>query len=838
MFDDKPEISDTLEWMLQSRQVGDETLVNTMVNEQYAGLNSFSLSVLPPSYSDLAQRLTEKVITSAVENASQYQQDIRVKVWLLHRAYQIYLSWISSKVVRKKTPINKHEFDCGQSSASDSETVWIAIDQMAEDIRLAFILRYHQVLTLDEIAYVMDISESDVGSKIAAAEGSINLRTDDEQESQFTPEGMRYILSQRWNAPLLSPQNEKKITRRIMGTLNANERRKHRAVIIGELVLVIIAILIVAGMGNTLASISPQPTPQEPVRQTQLVNQIVYISPTPFPTPLPTPFPEFGILYIAVEGETIRDIAMRMFLNVEIIAALNNFPPDQALSGGQKIMIGVRDSQVLMPTNVGSTQQPTPTIALSDPLTLGSSADEIRQRILGSRLTWYTVWADAVILQYGPPGYIGQPDVRRQQVWINQPYFSYLIDGGYGGVVESIYSALGGLITYTNLETGEQLTNTETELVHYSQNLHQLLLPSEFRDNFSGEINVLGVGQIADRDALVLDWYTLDNILEGGTGESERRLLQGRYWVDTLTGVILRRQRFNANDIDQLFEDTVIDKIEFNFDIPHRLYDRSQPSQTYFAQDYRGDPESGTDSLQTQVWSPQTARTPIPRIPAPEDYDPTHGYLTFQWTSLSEFTPNLGTYVDIFADGYYLDNIEFADPYQIICTRSSDGEKIAFTGWSDETIFGYAPLRWFSLSDLPNVNQALDEIVPYDFAFAPDNKQLAVYGCHRYEEGGSCGILILDTESGESRWLTDVERGSGLIWSPDGESLVIQGSLLRAGKWRVLVFDTRTGNVTYDGPFDWEGFWVSPDTPLYEWDIELPPRKGGLEICSQPPEVK
>jgi len=837
MFDDKLEISETLEWMLQSRQVGDETLVNTMVNEQFAVLYSFGLSVLPNSHSHLAQRLTEQVISEAVENASQYQQDIRVKVWLLHRAYKIYQSWVSRKVVRIKASRDNRGFFGKQSPAIDSETVWKAIDQMAGEDRLAFILKYRQDLELEEIAYVMDISESDVGSRISAEEESLKLGINCEQGSQITPEEIRNTLSDRWNASVLTLQDEKKITRRIMATLTAIERRKHRAVIIGELVLVVIAILIVAGMGSTLATITPQPTPQEPVRLTQLVNQIVYISPTPFPTPLPTPFPEFGILYIAVEGETIRDIAMRMFLNVEILAALNNILPDQALLGGQNIMIGVRDSQVLMPTNVGSTQQSTPTIALSQPISIGSSVDEIRQRILDSRFNWYTIWADAVILQYGPPSYVGQPEVRRQQVWINQPYFSYLIAGEYGGVVEAIYSALGGLITYTDLETGEQLTNTETELVHYSQNLHQLLLPSEFRDNFSGEINVLRVEQIADREALVLDWYTLDNSLVGSSGgESERRLLQGRYWVDTLTGVILRRQRFNANDVDQLFEDTMINQIDFNFDIPHRLYDRSQPSQTYFARDHKGDPESAY--LPTQVWSPQTARTPIPRNPAPDDYDPIQGHLTFQWTSLSDFDPDLGTRADIFADGFYLGNIEFADPYQIICTRSSDGNKIAFTGWSNAAIFGYAPLRWFSLNDLPIVNQALDEIVPYDIAFAPDNRQLAVYGCHRYEEDGSCGILILDTESGESKWLTDVERGTGLIWSPDGESLAIQGSLLRAGKWRVLVFDTRTGNVTYDGPFDWEGFWVSPDTPLYEWDIELPPRKGGLEICSQPPEVE
>lgn len=46
MFDERPEISDTLEWMLQSRQVGDETLVYALVHEHYAAIHQFTVSIL------------------------------------------------------------------------------------------------------------------------------------------------------------------------------------------------------------------------------------------------------------------------------------------------------------------------------------------------------------------------------------------------------------------------------------------------------------------------------------------------------------------------------------------------------------------------------------------------------------------------------------------------------------------------------------------------------------------------------------------------------------------------------------------------------------------------
>jgi hypothetical protein len=65
--------------------------------------------------------------------------------------------------------------------------------------------------------------------------------------------------------------------------------------------------------------------------------------------------------------------------------------------------------------------------------------------------------------------------------------------------------------------------------------------------------------------------------------------------------------------------------------------------------------------------------------------------------------------------------------------------------------------------------------------------------------------------------------------------LALQGSFLRPGMKRVLVFDAKTGSLLHDGPFDWEGFWIAPDSPLHNWGVPYPPARGGLELCSRPP---
>ena len=831
MFEEKPEISDTLEWMLQSRQVGDETLVNTLVHEQYAPLYKLALSFFNSPDSESAEKLAEQVFSEAVEDANQYREEIGVEIWLFSKAFKAYERWTA-----KKTHVIDNLVTGGEpKSVGDAHVILKAIEGMQDDRRLVFTLNYHQELTNKEIANVLDLSEPEVELRLSVAEGEFVDYIEAERGNSFPRSVIHETLTKRWPAPVLSTRGELLIAGKILNSLKNKEKRKRRIVVLWEIALVVIAILIIAGMGRAITASTPELSPVGTVLHTQLVNQIVFVSPTPGPTQPPTPFPEQAILYVANEGETLAEIGERIFLSVEILAALNNMPPDQALERGQQVIIGVSDSQIIMPTPIGSTLVPLATLPQEDPLTLESSEEKIRDRILGSRSRWQSLWADAMVIQYGPLGYVGGPDMRRQQIWISQPYFSYMLDGEISGEVEYITSALGGLINYINLLTGEQMNNTETELVHVPQDLQQLLMPSEFREDFVGEIEVLGMEEVAGREALVFDWFTTVTDLESASSEgTATRLHQGRYWVDTNIGAILRRQKFNANDVEQLFEETIISKIEFNVNVPHRLFDRSQPLQTYFASDHQGDPISGSDLIPTQTLVPQVWRAPILQTPAPSNYDPSDRRLRFQWTSLSSFDPDLGTRVDLFADEYFLANIEFADPNQIMCTRSADGRLVAFTSLSEDSRFGYVPLQWFSLTDLPTVHQEMPEIVPYDFAFAPDNRQLAVYGCEQQVDAG-CGIFIIDTQSGEIRKLTDVERGSGLIWNPDSSEIAIQGSLLRKGKWRVLVFDTETGNVLFDGPFDWEGFWVAPDSPIHDWGVPYPPVRGGLEICSEPP---
>jgi hypothetical protein len=642
------------------------------------------------------------------------------------------------------------------------------------------------------------------------------------------------LFSKLWPVKVLSQPEENLITQRILAKLRKKGRLKYRLVLLGELFLVVIALVFVMGLGRLISGLTPEQTPKI-VYHTYVVNNAVEITQTPGQMLQPTPYPDEAILYEAEGGETLGEIADRNFLNVTIIEALNNIPANQPLEAGQSVMIGVTDSQRLVPTFDGNLLTQSKPLTNIKPLTKNSNQEEIRQRVMQSRDHWLTLWAEGLVVQYGPSGYVGEPEIRRQQIWIIQPFFNYLLDGENGGEVDYIYTSIGGLVNLLNLRTGDEVSSNESERIHFLPDLQQMLLSSEYRENLIGDLDIIGLDSIAGREVLVFDWISEPGPKLGLENEGNSpRTHQGRYWVDTIFGLILRIQRFNGNDPTQLFEETFVTKIKINVPIPDHIFGHSQPSQMDFAQDHQGNRGTRAAPVPGYINIPQTSRSLIRHKSPPSNFAVQESNLTFQWTSLESFNPLLGTRIDLFGDGYFLGNIEFPDPRQIHCIRSPDGNLIAYFGWSEELPLKYSPVGWINLQNILQVNQPLSELVPYDFAFSPDNQQLAVYGC--LQEGDQeCGIYLVDITSGETIHLTTVEVGSGLIWKPDSSALAIQGSFLRPGMKRGLVFDAETGVVLHDGPFDWEGFWVTPDSPLHDWGVPYPPIRGGLELCSSPP---
>jgi hypothetical protein len=89
MLSQPPEISETLEWMLQSRQVGEATLVKTLIGEQYSLVFRFVSSIIDVRDSNRCGEITEQIFTAAVGNSASYQGEMSANAWLSRQAIAI-----------------------------------------------------------------------------------------------------------------------------------------------------------------------------------------------------------------------------------------------------------------------------------------------------------------------------------------------------------------------------------------------------------------------------------------------------------------------------------------------------------------------------------------------------------------------------------------------------------------------------------------------------------------------------------------------------------------------------------------------------------------------------
>lgn len=831
MLGQAPEISETLEWMLQSRQVGEETLVKILIQEQYAHVYQLVSSLIDSKAANRCEEITEQIIFAAIEDTPGYQGDMKVNAWLSRKSIAVLRK-------RQESPWKIHPRRMNIQAGSGLDIIstrimnWYA--ELTCEQRLAVSLFFLFDFNPAQIAGVMDAREQDAASLLEAAKNKLPGVGDQNKHLAIKDADIKRTLAKFWPVVELDGSTEKKVAQRILGELHAKEQRRRHLVFFGEAFLAIMAIFFVISLGGLIGRFTPQPT-AEIIYETRMVNHIVFVSPTPGPTQPPRPLLEKAIIYEAVGGETLNDIAEKIYFNAQILAALNNIPAGQPLQAGQQVMIGFSESQVFIPTvsSPGSppdTPLPTPTA-----LVIGSTEAEINQRLSNSHHNWDTIWADALVIQYGPPGYVGEPEFRRQQIWVDQPYFHYLLDGVNGGEVEYAYSVVGGWENLLNIQTGDLLSSVGPQELNFQPALKEMLFNTDFDGGIAGEIEMIGEDTIADREVVILERYSAEKSLRGGGFENQQqKVLRGRYWIDKHLGTILRVQKYTGNSASQLFQETIISKIIFNIPIPRRLYDRSQYLQTYFAKDHTGDYVHERIAIPADVVLPRQVEGNNQYQPATRDFEVKNSNLEFYWTSLNRFNPERGTKVDIFADGYFLGEIEFAEPEQLVCTRSPDGGNIAFSSWSNDPEVGFSSLGWLNLNQLPEVRHFDPDLVPYDFVFSNDSRQLAVYACQRYADQ-ACGIYIIDVESGSSRLLRSVEQGAGMIWSPDDGAIAIQGSFLKEGKWRLLVLDIQSGDAIHEGPFDWEGFWVAHDSPLFDWGVQYPPLRGGLELCMMPP---
>lgn len=224
----------------------------------------------------------------------------------------------------------------------------------------------------------------------------------------------------------------------------------------------------------------------------------------------------------------------------------------------------------------------TPTQApQSQPLSLESDSETIRLKLLYSHANWQTLWVDGVVTWNAPAGSDAPPQAYRQQVWVDQPNFRFrYVNGNVDGDPDFIRVSDGQNVLETNLTSGQSIPSvlpnfvrapfeppsvvTDTIYPHPLEGqigspFGALIFPTGLAQG-GGTFTPLGLETVLGRETLVVDW------------SPQPGLLASRYWVDMLTGVILRGQDFGKGGGEAVQNEYVINAIEFDQPLADALF--------------------------------------------------------------------------------------------------------------------------------------------------------------------------------------------------------------------------------------------------------------------------
>ena len=269
-----------------------------------------------------------------------------------------------------------------------------------------------------------------------------------------------------------------------------------------------------------------------------------------------------AILHTVKKGDTLSSIADESGVPIEIIMALNNLEMDGNLLPGTELILGYAT-----PTIAFGTQGNTKIV----PLTMETSADDIRRCLLNGEATWDTLWADALITTTSK----GLQHVEREQAWL-QPGSSRWLSGLSGSQPALLWITDLGKTTQINLQSGE-IQEFETGGGIPSQ-LNNLLSPSRFAVR-GGDFQTFNTEPIAGRQTVAVEWTN-----------DENRLID-RLWIDIEKCVVLRwvhlPREFAEASGRIIPSEILITSIVFDETFDQGLFKAQPPYPQDFANDHR-----------------------------------------------------------------------------------------------------------------------------------------------------------------------------------------------------------------------------------------------------------
>jgi hypothetical protein len=469
------------------------------------------------------------------------------------------------------------------------------------------------------------------------------------------------------------------------------------------------------------------------------------------------------------------------------------------------------------------------------PLTTFSSSREINERIQLSSQQWKTMWADITVNFYGPAGYVGPPHSERHQLWIDQFGGAFQIIGPPQGIPDSIeqiilshknsptWLGFSGTTDYAKLGSQFPWFSIKTETVFLFPFAINYLFNTIDQDFFlNASLSVIGKEIIADRESVIIGITSPDNNT------------LGKIWLDTQIGIILKEQYYDPLEFEKVIIESSLRRFRFDDSTPTRSNrpENSTQAPRDHLPEIPGLPEQTSSNKLNYPMLGFQFRSP------PSNFDLSQSRISF--VKAERAVPageETGEY-HIFADDYFLGDIEMINPLRLICDRSLDGSKLVLSEWFVFPTDVTNNIYLFDLHEASLVRLDIPNTIIYRVSFSPDNTSVIAAG---YEElDGQNKFYLINTTTGDYE-LLPIQTGFGNVtWSPDGSEIAVLDLSFSPTDFksspRIRVFDVKTGAEKRR----FISKQVSQGAPKLEvfldgWTAEFHSQLQDISLCSSPP---
>jgi hypothetical protein len=280
-----------------------------------------------------------------------------------------------------------------------------------------------------------------------------------------------------------------------------------------------------------------------------------------------------NVSYLIERGDTLSQIASQAGISLDELLRINEIRGPFTPQPGDPLWVQVPDGP---PTE--APPSPAPRLAQLQPLLQTSSLDEIRQRLRHGRDYWRTLQADYQLVTYLERNQAADElQFYRFRVWISQPYYSSELFGELSSRPDLRHIIRYGrnyneAVGYSNSYL-DPSWDYPVEVLVYSPVLREMIFPDgpDLLVEGFGETRLIGEDQVTERQALQLEWHS-----------PEGRLTY-RYWVDVLSGILLRRQTFDPQR-SRLISDMIATSILYDLRISNAIFDPRIPWKGSYAE--------------------------------------------------------------------------------------------------------------------------------------------------------------------------------------------------------------------------------------------------------------